>query len=342
MDARTIIQKRLNHEGTEVTPYTVDLESGLNKRLCEYYKDENWAEKKLRAFTCCYLYVDTQRHEDIGNGYTRDAYGAVWRMDRKPWHLEKPPLAEPKFGDYKLPDADVFTRPIYESKAEAIKKYNENVEQYRMIGMGWGIFEHSWRVRGFENALTDMFADEDFYAELTQKITEIYIKMLKACEDIPADAYLFGDDWGDQRGVIFGPERWRKYMKPCWAKIYGEVHRQGKKAIHHSCGSITKIYDDLIEIGMDCHESAQPEASGMAPEIIKEKWGKKLSFWGCLGSQGILTHGTPQEIRNEIIRLHNLFKNDGGFVLAPAKPLVEEMDIEKAVSVIETLAEFGA
>ena len=341
MTARTIVQKRLNHEGTDITPFTIEIEPGLYTRLSEYYGDTDWKRKKLRAFTCSYLVVDTQLLEIIDDRYQRDAFGALWRMDKKPWHLEKPPLEEPSMAHYKLPEADVFTRPIFRDKAEAIKRYNEDKEHYRIINMGWGIFENTWRIRGFENALTDMHTDEDFYQELTEKITDLYLAMLKACEDVPADAYLFGDDWGDQRGVIFGPERWRKFIKPCWAKVYAEVHRQGKKSIQHSCGSIADIYDDLVEIGLDCHESVQPEAYGMAPEIIKAKWGNRLSFWGCLGSQSVLTRGSPAEIRAEILRLHNLFKEDGGFVLAPAKPLLDEMDINKAVAVIEALAEIS-
>jgi len=341
MTAREIIKARLNHEGTDITPYTIAIEYELDVRLAEYYKDKDWQKKKLREFTCSYMNVDTQLHTSIDEIYTKDAFGALWRMDKRPWHLEKPPLDEPTLDGYDFPSADVFMKQIHDNKAEAIKQYEANTEQYRLIGMGWGLFEHSWRLRGFENILMDMIADEDFYIELTSRLTDIYLELLRACEDIPADAYLFGDDWGDQRGVIFGPERWRKLLKPCWAKIYAEVHRQGKKAIQHSCGSIVEIYDDLIEIGLDCHESVQPEAAGMAPEIIKQKWGERISFWGCLGSQGILHEGTPSEIKAEINRLADLFKKDGGYVLSPAKPLVYDMDINRAVAVIEALSELS-
>ena len=341
MTARSIITKRLNHEGTETTPYTLAFEPKLYQKLTEHYKDENWEQKKLRQFMCRYLNVDTQLLQELDSVYSVDAFKALWRMDRKPWHLEKPPLAEPTLEGYSFPSPNVFTNPIFEKKAAAIAKYEVDTEHYRVIDMGWGIFENTWRLRGFENMLMDTIGDEDFYMEMCEKITELYIAMLKACEDVPADAYLFGDDWGDQRGIIIGPERWRKFLKPCWAKIYEEVHRQGKKSLHHSCGSVVQIFDDLIEIGLDCHESVQPEAHGMAPEIIKEKWGSKMSFWGCLGSQGILAKGTPKEISAEIKRLHNLFKEDGGFILAPAKPLMDEMNVDCAVAVIETLAEFN-
>ena len=338
MTAREIITKRMNHQGTEVTPYTIAVEGELDRKLTEYYKDEHWQQKKLRQFMCRYLNVDTQLLRELDDVYSVDAFNALWRMDRKPWHLEKPPLSEPSLDGYDFPSPDVFTKQIHENKAWAIQQYSEDTEHYRVIDMGWGVFENTWRMRGFENMLMDTIADEDFYMEICEKITELYVAMLKACADIPADAYLFGDDWGDQRGIIIGPERWRKFIKPCWAKIYDEVHRQGKKSMQHSCGSIVDIYDDLIEIGLDCHESVQPEAHGMAPEVIKEKWGSKMAFWGCLGSQGILAKGTPAEISREIKRLHNLFKADGGYIMAPAKPMMDEMNLDSAVAVIETLA----
>jgi len=347
MTYREIIQKRLNHERTDVTPYTVDFEFDVYRRLSEYYKDENWESKKLAKFTYSYLGIDTVMMEEGsdlfggGDAMAYDGYGTLWKMDKWPPHIEKPALVEPNFDGYAFPSADKFINPVLARKEQAIEDYINNTEQYRIIGMGWGIFEHAWQMRGFEDSLTDVILEEDFYSELTTRLTDLYIDMLKSCEDVPADAYLFGDDWGDQRGIIIGAERWRKFIKPCWERIYKEVHRQGKKVIQHSCGSIAEIYDDLAEIGMDCHESVQPEAFGMEPSSIKKTWGKKISFWGCLGNQSTLYSGTPAEIRKEIFRLRDLFKNDGGFVLAPAKPLPYNMPIEKAVAVVEALSELN-
>jgi len=339
MTARELITKRLNHEGTNETPYDVHFEDELYQMLTGYYKDENWESKKLKRYACGHLAVDTVGMKPVDSIYSKDAFGAIWRMDNKPWKLDKPPLSEASMDRYSLPDSSVFLEQIKRDKPEAIKKYAADSDLYQIINMGWGVFEHTWRIRGFENALMDILTDEDFYKELTEKITDIYIEILKACEDVPNDAFLFGDDWGEQRGVIIGAPSWRKFIKPCWGRIYAEVHRQNKKAIQHSCGSISEIYDDLIEIGMDCHESVQPEANNMEPSFIKEKWGSRLSFWGCLGSQGILAFGTPAEIKAEVLRLHNLFKNDGGYVLAPAKPLNAEMGIERAVAVVEAFSE---
>jgi uroporphyrinogen decarboxylase len=340
MTAREIVRKRFDHKPTEITPYSVHFEPELYNKLTGYYADPHWESKKLRKFTCSYLWADTVLMERIDDTYSRDGYGALWNMSKLPWHLEDTPLREPKITDA-FPKSEKFVANILRQKERAIQNYSADTEHYRIIDMGWGIFEHSWRLRGFENALCDMIEEEDFYAEMTQRITDIYIDMLKACEDVPADAFLFGDDWGEQRGVIMGPSNWRRFIKPCWERIYREVHRQGKIAIQHSCGSIADIYGDLADIGMDCHESVQPEAYGMEPSELQKKWGDKISFWGCLGNQRLLRFGTPDEIRNEILRLDGIFKEKGGYLLAPAKPLSDDVPVENAAAVVETLSELA-
>lgn len=102
MTAREIIKARLNHEGTEVTPYTVSFEPLLYQKFTEYYKDENWEKKKLRKFMTDFA-VDTVQLQPIDKVYSIDAYGAVWRMDKCLWHLEKPPLDEPSLDLSKFP-----------------------------------------------------------------------------------------------------------------------------------------------------------------------------------------------------------------------------------------------
>ena len=229
-----------------------------------------------------------------------------------------------------------FTDPIAPGKADAIRRINSDRDHFHIINMGWGVFEQTWRIRGFENALIDAIEDPDFYQELVNRIADLYVDIVRFCADVPADAFFFGDDWGDQRGVILGPDRWRRFIKPAWARVYDEVHRQGKIVISHSCGSVADIMGDAIEIGLDVLESVQPEAAGMNPYELKTRWGDKITFWGCLGSQSTIPFGTPDEVRNEVRRLLREMGRGGGYIFAPAKPLQPETPVENAVAIIET------
>ena len=281
--------------------------------------------------------VDTDKKEIIDTAHTRDPFGGVWRSDRLPWHLEVPPLTSPSFEGYTFPTPEIFFRPDWKEKS--FKECEENLGSFRVGNLGWGLFERSWNLRGFENILMDSIEYPDFFEEVLDRLTQLYLEFVEYTADLPIDGILFGDDWGDQRGVIIGPKRWRKFIKPRWAKIYEAAHLRGKIVMHHSCGSIAAIMSDIIEIGVDVLESVQPEAAGMNPYELKQKWGDKMTFWGCLGSQSTIPFGTPETIRSEIRRLRRTMGLNGGFILAPAKPLQIETPTENAITIVETLLE---
>ncbi len=265
---------------------------------------------------------------------TRDLFGTLWREDKRPFHLQEPGLKEPSFDGYDFPSAEAFVNP--DLKATAAEEMRRNRDSFSIIGMGWGLWETYWGIRGFENAMTDCVVEPDFFAELLDRLTELYLVQVEQCRDIPADAIMFGDDWGEQRGVMIGPERWREFFKPRYARIYEAAHAQDKVVISHCCGSVADIMPDIIEIGLDVLESVQPEAAGMNPYELKAKWGNHIAFWGGLGSQSTIPFGTPQEIQDEIGRLRQEMGRGGGYILAPAKGLQPETPTDNAVAVVES------
>ena len=334
MKPREAVLAQIRHEETDPVPYTLAFEQNVGEAMAEHYGDPDW-QKRLTPYMVHVSAVETNPRTPIDDVFARDGHGGIWRMDRRPWHLETPPLPEPSFDGYDFPKPESFFRP--ESKAAAFQTCEERKDSFLVGGLGWGLFERSWNLRGFENALMDAVAEPDFYEEMLDRLTELYLAFVEYTVDLPVDGILFGDDWGDQRGVILGPERWRKFIKPRWARIYDAVHAAGKIAMSHSCGSVADIMPDIIEIGLDVLESVQPEAAGMNPYELKKKWGDKIAFWGCLGSQSTIPLGTPEQIHTEIARLCREMGKGGGYILAPAKPLQPETPIENAVAIVEAL-----
>jgi len=336
MNPRDIILESLHHRQPPVVPYTLSFEGDVAERLDAHYDSLIWRERVI-PFMEHVRAVDTDYKEQIDAARFRDAYGGIWRHDRRPWHLEQPPLAAPSFDGYTFPAAETFFRPAWLETGQ----YRSAVFRHRFIlaHLGWGLFERSWDLRGFENLLTDVVAAPDFFAEALDRLTALYLQFVEYTAALNADAILFGDDWGDQRGVIIGPKRWRKFLKPRWAEIYAAVHRHGMLVMHHSCGSVAEIMPDIIEIGMDVLESVQPEAAGMNPYELKRKWGDKISFWGGLGSQSTIPFGTPAAIKAEVRRLKAEMGAGGGYILAPAKALQPETPTENAVAVVEAFME---
>lgn len=338
MTPREIILATIRHEETVRVPYTFSAEPTVLDRLDRYYGAANW-RSRLTQFMTQPLHVDTRHERPLDDVHARDAFGSLWRMDRRPWHLETPALSEPSLAGWDPPSVSFFVDPIEREIDSAVERIGTDPEVFQVIGMGWGIFEQTWRIRGFENALVDALAEPEFYRDLVELVTERYLAMVRACEPVPADAFFFGDDWGDQRGIILGPDRWRELIKPAWKRVYDEVHAQGKIVMSHSCGSVADIMEDLIEIGLDVLESVQPEPAGMNPYSLKKRFGDRITFWGGLGSQSTIPFGTPEEVREEIRRLRTEMGRSGGYILAPAKPLQPETPTENAVAIAEAFAE---
>ncbi len=338
---KDVVLAQIRHQETPHVPFSIGFEGDVAERIDAHYGSTAW-RGRIDPYIVSAAAVDTDRKFPTDRaGYVTDPYGSLWFVGCLPWHLETPVLAdadslEDALADYVVPPPGRFFLTA-EEKAANIARCRENADKFLVGSCGWGLFERSWTIRGFENALMDMIAEPEAYAELLDRLTELYIALIRETASLPVDGILFGDDWGEQRGVIMGAERWRELFKPRWARLFAETHACGKIAMCHSCGSVAEIVPDLAEIGLDVLESCQPEAAGMDPLRLKRLYGDRMAFWGTIGTQSLIPFGTPDKIRAEIARLGAEMGRGGGIILAPAKPLPPETPTENAVAVVESL-----
>ena len=338
MTNREIFSNQLNHIETPVLPYTITFDGDVGERLTEHYGSSDWT-KRIQIFLEGSWCVGSTNRIPIDDMYERDLYGGIWRKDCRPTHLETPPLSQPNFDGYEFPKAEVFFD--HERKEADRIVCTNDTENFRLGFIICGLFECCWQLRGFENSLMDAVEEPDFFQEMVDRLTDLYLQFTDYMCELPLDGIFFCDDWGDQQGVIIGADRWRKFFKPAWAKIYERARASGKRIISHCCGSVVDIMPDLIEIGLDCLESCQPEARGMNPYELKKRYGDKMTFWGGLGSQRLLPFGTPESIRAEIAHMRKEMYRGGGYIMAPAKALQPETPTANAVAIVEALTELN-
>jgi len=150
------------------------------------------------------------------------------------------------------------------------------------------------------------------------------------------DAVWYSDDWSGQQGPLFSPELWRQWIKPRFAGIIEKTHKAGKRVILHCCGNLEAFIPELIEIGVDCLQCVQPEA--MDPMTLKREFGKDMCFWGCVPIQG-LPALSPAGIRTYVQRLREKMAVGGGYICSPAKALDETIPLDKAIALIESVAD---
>lgn len=330
MTQKELVYEVINHKQTDFIPYTIDFEEETIEKYKKFY--DIWKEK-IKNYILSVSPIDTEKRKEMDKNYVIDIYGSIWRIDLKPMHLEKPGLTQPDFKNYRFPDIEEF---IEEERICEVKRFiEENKDKFIVARIGFGLFERTWTICGFENALIWSVTKPDFYEELLNKIYKLQNSFLDICLELPIDGVMFSDDWGDQRGVILGPERWRKFIKGKVAKLYKKVKKSGKVVLSHCCGSIYDIMDDIVEIGLDVLQSVQPEARNMNPYNLKRRYGDKITFWGGLGSQSIIPFGKPEQLKKEIERLCKEMGKGGGYILGCAKPIRPETPLENIITIVE-------
>ena len=106
---------------------------------------------------------------------------------------------------------------------------------------------------GFENAMV-LFAEENEALNvLIDKVLEYNLYQVASILPHMGELVYFGDDLGMQKGLAIGPAKWRRYIKPCFRKLYGliKAYKPEQLIYMHTDGCIYEIMPDLVECGVD-------------------------------------------------------------------------------------------
>jgi uroporphyrinogen decarboxylase len=238
-----------------------------------------------------------------------------------------------QINEYPWPDLGDDYR--YVDVAKKVKEYHNrgyavNGEMYQTI------FETAWLLRGMEQLMMDFCLNENLIHEILERITEIRIKQAINFAKAGVDIIRFGDDIVSQTGRMMDKNTYEKFFKFRMQKIIKAAKKINPDIMifYHCCGKVEEVIDELIETGIEILNPIQPECNNL--QMINEKYRTKLSFWGAIGIQSVLTKGSPSDVRNKVKETINLLGGkDGGFLLAPAHILDPSVPWENVIAFIE-------
>lgn len=230
------------------------------------------------------------------------------------------------------PDMDAPYR--YESVKEEVEHYHE--QGYAVCGeMYQTIFETAWLMRDMQDFMIDMMLNTDLAHAICEQITKIRIGQARQFALAGVDVLRLGDDIVSQQGLMFSRESYNEFFKPRIQRIVQAAKEVNPEILifMHSCGKIEGMIDDLIEAGVEVLNPVQPECNDQA--MIKAKYGDRLSFWGGVGVQSVLPHGTPEEVRTKTRETIDTLGGECGFLVAPAHILDPAIPWENIEAFIE-------
>jgi len=318
----------LRHEQPDVTPWQIDLTIDARDALAASLGDPEF-ERKIGNHLALHeigYFVEQRPH------HFQDRFGVVWNrsIDKDIGNVAEISLQQPSLDGYTFPTPDWA-----DNAAGLARLVAEHPDELRVSGIGFSMFERAWTLRGMENLLADMILNPGFVDDLMDRILEYNLKVIDHLLPYDLDCVRFGDDWGQQNGLIMGPRLWRRFIKPRVAQMYARVKAAGKYVMQHSCGAIQELFPDLIDMGLDIFNTFQPEV--MDVDWIKREYGGHLTFYGGISTQQVLPRVGPDEVRDVVRRMIDRIGTDGGYIVAPTHAIPRDVPPENIVAFIETV-----
>ncbi len=332
MTAREHVLESLAKRESGSVPYQIDLTEEVRRRMVAHFRDEHFEDKLGNALAL-------ERNESftaLGSNEIQDMFGVIWSQEQKGDFgiVKRYQLTSPSLGDYQFPEPDA---PLIRSKCESLARHS--ALQFSMYTIGFSLFERAWSLRGMENLMMDFVLEPDFVEDLLDRIVEYNQKVVDIVAEHKVDCIFFGDDWGQQRGLIMGPDHWRRYILPRVRRMYAHVKSKGMRVAQHSCGDVHEVFGDLVDAGMDIYNTFQPEVYDIY--AMKRDFGKQVTFYGGVSTQRLLPRATSEEIRKEVLHLMHVLGAGGGYIVAPTHSIPSDVPTQSILAFIDTVQHQG-
>ncbi len=287
MNSREIVKRTILFQGAERLPFDLPPEYGTD-----------------------FAHVNMTPSPDARPSQGIDEWGAVWEnigVCQLGEVKEFPLQTWDTFDQLHIPD---ITEP---HRWSALEGARQRAGDKFLLAGGISLYERVHFIRGLENTWIDIYENPAQLSQLLDILVEMNIYAIKRYAQAGADGYIFCDDWGLQDRLMISPKAWRKFWKPRYARLFEAAHQAGLLTFLHSCGHITAILDDLIEIGLNVIHMDQQENMGLS--FLGERFGGRLTFFSPVDIQNTMVYGTMDEIRTYCRNMASMLgRPEGGFI----------------------------
>jgi len=229
------------------------------------------------------------------------------------------------------------------------EKYTPHLEAIRKVmpagmkaygGCGYGIFEASEDLVGYEYLSVMQYLDPELFADLYKKIGDLYVKlwseMIKRYSDIFV-FYRMGDDLGFKSSTLLEPETITTHIIPQYKRVIDLVHSAGKKFLLHSCGNIFNIMDEIIGTGIDAKHSNEDQIAPFEKWI--ELYNDRIGLLGGF-DLNLLMLKNYDDVFNEVVEDGTRFRSMAkGYGLGSGNSIPDYIPLEGFQAMVDAVKE---
>lgn len=352
MKSKERVLTAFHHQTPDRVPINYLTNPGIDRRLKHHLNlaeddDEGLLQflgVDFRVFNAAYIGPNLYPQPE---GYQANMWGSPRRwVDHETggyWESVGFPLKDAtleQVNAWPMPSPDNFD---YRSVAESCKRCPDYAIVIGATNFG-DIINSTSLLRTMEQTLVDLISDDPVCMRWIDRRLDVQLEILGRTLEATrgmADIFWMGEDLGTQRGPLISPRLFRKHLRPRLQKFVDLAKGYGLLVMVHSCGSSSWAFPDFIEMGVDVVDTLQPEAAGMEPALLKEKFGDQLAFHGAISTAGPVAFGTVEETILQARQVLEVMMPGGGYAFAPCHQLQDNSRVENIVALYQTANECG-
>ena len=274
-------------------------------------------------------------------GFTRKFTGVYGEMIDHPLRYAKETEDIKKFKFYNAYDSG----KIKGLKERVENLYNETDYAIVAAGAVGGLLETCNWFRGYDQFPIDLMLNKKMAHTLLDKLSTYYIELMDAFLSV-VGPYIqmveMADDVAMQNNLFISPDLYREMILPYYKKLLDFVKsKTNAKIFHHSCGSVVKAADLLLEAGIDVLNSLQPRAAGMDTTYLKDRFGSRMCFHGGVDVQHVMPIGNPKDVEDEVKRRIAIYALGGGYILCCAHDILDDVPPENVIALYKSAEKWG-
>lgn len=240
------------------------------------------------------------------------------------------------FEKYPWPDPDG------PGVADELDWYQENLpDDMCLIGGTTGHFcERLVWLMGYERFCYALYEERDLIEAIARRLREYYFAcMRRYLERDRVKALWVSDDMGFKTGLFFSPDDMRELVLTSHQALARMVHDAGRLYLLHSCGNLTAIIDDLVDVvGIDALHSFEDTIRSI--EDAKLDYGRKTALLGGIDVD-FLCRASEEEIRRRVRRTIDACQPGGGFCLGTGNTVANYIPLDNYLAMIDEGRRYG-
>ena len=243
------------------------------------------------------------------------------------------------FNKYPCEDIPRIFWETYEPRLQSIRRMMPaGMKAYG--GCGYGIFETAQDLVGYESLCTMQYLDPELFADLFQKIGELYETLWSRMVDEFDDLFVFyrmGDDLGHRTSTMLEPDTIRHFILPQQQKVIDIVHRKNKKFLLHSCGNIMSIMPDILKMGIDAKHSNEDQICLF--DVWIDNYADKIGLFGGFDMNYLILNPYDQ-VYNKVLEEGTRFREKAnGYGLGSGNSIPDYMQVEGFYAMVDAVKE---